>query len=114
MFHTMATIRASCETCGDIELTTTDVRVRVCNNDNRGEYSFRCPDCDMTVVKGAEPRTIDLLVASGVHTDTWTLPAEMSEPKNGRPISHDDLLEFHAKLHDTAAWDEALNALLDS
>ncbi len=110
----MATIRASCETCGDIELTTADVRVRVCDSDNRGEYSFRCPDCAMTVVKGAEPRTIDLLVASGVEMDTWSLPAEMDEIKVGRPITHDDLLEFHAKINDTAAWDEALDALLST
>ena len=87
----MATIRASCETCGDVELTTADVRVRVCINDNRGEYSFRCPDCGMTVVKGAE----------------------MGEIKNGRPINHDDLLEFHDKLHDTSSWNEALSSLLD-
>ena len=79
LIHTMATIRASCETCGDVELTTADVRVRVCINDNRSEYSFRCPDCHMTVVKGAEPRTVDLLVASGVQMDTWSLPAELTE-----------------------------------
>ncbi len=113
LFHTMATIRASCETCGDVELTTADVRVRVCINDNRGEYSFRCPRCGMTVVKGAEPRTIDLLVASGVAMDTWTLPAELDERKIGHPINHDDLLEFHDKLHDTTSWNEALAHLLD-
>lgn len=110
----MATIRASCETCGDVELTTADVRVRVCTSDSRGEYSFRCPDCDMTVVKGAEPRTIDLLVASGVQLDTWSLPAELGEIKNGRPINHDDLLEFHDKLHDSGSWNDALSSLLDT
>ena len=94
----MATIRASCPTCGDVELTTADVRVRVCINDDRGEYSFRCPICTMTVVKPAEARTIDLLVASGVAMDTWSLPAELSEPRIGDPISHDDLLDFHALL----------------
>jgi len=109
----MATIRASCETCGDVELTTADVRVRLCADDSRGEYSFRCPDCAMTVVKGAEPRTIDLLIASGVQVDTWTLPAELNEIKNGRPISHDDLLDFHDKLHDSTSWNEALTGLLD-
>jgi len=108
----MATIRASCETCGDVELTTADVRVRVCINDNRGEYSFRCPVCGMTVVKGAEPRTIDLLVASGVSMDTWSLPAELDERREGLPINHDDLLEFHAKLHDASQWGDALDTLL--
>lgn len=108
----MATIRASCESCGDVELTTGDVRVRVCINDNRGEYSFRCPACRMTVVKAAEPRTIDLLVASGVAMDTWSLPAELEEPRYGAPINHDDLLEFHDKLHDVDVWDAAIDTLL--
>lgn len=110
----MATIRVSCKTCGDVELSAADVQVRVCLNDNRGEYRFRCPDCNMTVVKGAEPRTIDLLVASGVPIDTWKLPAELREKKRGHPISHDDLLEFHDRLHDSRSWDEALSGLFDS
>jgi len=110
----MATVRASCETCGDVELTTVDVHVRVCVNDNRGEYRFSCPACSMTVVKAAEPRTVDLLVASGVVLDTWSLPAELNETKVGAPICHDDLLEFHANLHDSDSWSQALSTLLSS
>ena len=30
----MTTIRATCPTCGDVELTTKDVTVRVCAADN--------------------------------------------------------------------------------
>lgn len=107
----MATIRASCETCGDVELTTKDVRVRVCIDDNRGEYSFRCPACHMTVIKPAEPRTIDLLIASGVRLDTWNLPAELNERPAGAPISHDDLLDFHRLLSNDAELHDALNQL---
>jgi len=93
----MATIRASCAECGDVELTTRDVEVRVCTEDNQGTYSFRCPDCALIVVKPAEPRIIELLVASGVRLSTWSMPAELSEPRTGGdPISHDDLLDFHA------------------
>src|SRR4051812_36360094 len=73
----MATIRATCVECGDVELTTADVRVRVCIEDNSGSYSFRCPHCTMAVVKPAEPRIVDLLVASGVELATWRLPAEL-------------------------------------
>ncbi len=54
----------------------------------------------MTVVKSAEPRTIDLLVASGVAFTTWRLPAELFETRIGEPITHDDLLDFHDLLHD--------------
>jgi hypothetical protein len=109
----MATIRASCPTCGDVELTTADVRVRVCINDDRGEYSFRCPICRMTVLKSAEPRTIDLLVASGVALDTWALPAELAEMHQGAPISHDDLLDFHVLLEDDTLLAAALDTMLE-
>lgn len=104
----MATIRASCPDCGDVELTTHDVHVRICDDTNDGTYSFRCPHCLMTIVKSAEVRTIDLLVASGVSFTTWRLPAELSEPRIGEPISHDDLLDFHDLLHDDSALEKAL------
>ncbi len=62
----------------------------------------------MTVVKSAEPRTIDLLVASGVAFTTWRLPAELEENHQGAPISHDDLLDFHDLLSDDAALEQAM------
>jgi hypothetical protein len=62
----------------------------------------------MTVIKSAEPRTIDLLVASGVVFTTWRLPAEMHENHKGAPINHDDLLDFHDLLSDDAALEEAM------
>lgn len=92
----MATIRASCPDCGDVEMTTRDVRVRVCADTNTGAYLFRCPLCTMTVVKDADRRIVDLLVSSGVTMSVWRLPAELSEPRPGGPaFSHDDLLDFH-------------------
>lgn len=104
----MATIRASCSDCGDVELTTHDVHVRICDDNNQGTYSFRCPHCRMTVVKPAETRTIDLLVASGVSFTTWRMPAELSEPRSGEPISHDDLLDFHHLMSDDSRLSAAL------
>jgi len=62
----------------------------------------------MTVVKSAEPRTIDLLVASGVAFTTWQMPAELHELKEGEPIDHDDLLDFHDLLSDDRALEQAL------
>jgi hypothetical protein len=54
----------------------------------------------MTVVKPAQSRTIDLLIASGVAFSTWRLPAELNEAHIGEPINHDDLLDFHDLLQD--------------
>ena len=99
----MATIRASCPDCGDVELTTADMTVRVCADDNRGAYAFRCPACEMAVTKAAEPRIVDLLVSSGVALQTWQLPSELFEARPvGEPFSHDDLLAFHELLADDA------------
>lgn len=97
----MATIRASCPDCGDVELTTAEMTVRVCAEDNRGAYAFRCPTCAMAVTKSAERRIVDLLVSSGVELQVWQLPAELYEPRPvGEPFSHDDLLSFHELLAD--------------
>lgn len=109
----MATIRASCGECGDVELTTADVVVRVCTDDNQGSYSFRCPECQMMVVKAAEARVVELLVASGVTLSTWQLPAELTEPRRGDPINHDDLLDFHALVADERQWAHELTRLVD-
>jgi hypothetical protein len=66
----------------------------------------------MTVVKPAEPRTIDLLVASGVAMTTWDLPAELRERPGGPKINHDDLLDFHQLLDDDS-WFEQLSTQID-
>jgi len=67
----------------------------------------------MVIVKPAEHRTIDLLVASGVHMDTWTLPAELFERRSGSRISHDDILDFHSMLSDDGAMAQALATIAE-
>src|SRR5688572_4878129 len=91
----VATIRASCPTCGDVELTSRDVTVLVCSTNNEGSYAFQCPRCRLAVSKAAEAKIVDLLVSSGDRMNVWQLPAELDEHKDGGPISYDDLLEFH-------------------
>ncbi len=107
----VATIKASCPTCGDVELTTRDVQVLLCSTTNQGSYAFRCPACRVAVSKPAEPRVVDVLVASGVRLSVWQLPAELEEEHHGDPISYDDLLEFHFELK-RDDWFELLTGTL--
>ncbi|MBW3615371.1 MAG: hypothetical protein KY439_08705 [Actinobacteria bacterium] len=102
----MATIRASCPTCGDVELTSREVTVQVCASNNQGSYAFRCPGCRVAVSKLAEQRIVDLLVSSGVRLSVWNLP-DLGERRPGPPISYDDLLEFHHLLQQDG-WVERL------
>ena len=94
----VATIRASCPTCGDVELTSGDVTVLVCSTTDVSSYAFQCPTCDVAVTKPAEPRVVDLLVSTGVKLSVWQLPAELEEVHTGPPINYDDLLELHFEL----------------
>ncbi|HVF75781.1 MAG TPA: hypothetical protein VM938_12085 [Acidimicrobiales bacterium] len=107
----MATIKASCPTCGDVELTTRDVQVRLCSTTNEGSYAFRCPACRMAVAKPAEQRVVDVLVASGVRLSVWQMPAELDEEHSGAPVNYDDLLEFHFELKGDD-WFERLTGTL--
>jgi len=105
----VTTIRATCPTCGDVQLKTSDVTVRVCADDNRGSYCFRCPDCGFGVAKEADSRIVDLLVSSGVRMEVWHMPAELWEPKAGTRLSYDDLLDFHLLLQ-RDGWFEQLTS----
>ena len=81
-----------------MQLTADDLTVRVCADDERGSYCFRCPDCQRAVAKEASRRIVDLLVSSGVRMQVWRLPAELGESRVGPPLTPDDLLDFHLLL----------------
>ena len=109
----MARIRASCPTCGDVELTVPQVEVRICSSTEEGEYVFDCPSCGTTVSKQAESRTLDLLAASGVHVVTWSMPVERVINPSAKPINHDDVIDFHDLLADDDAVSEAIGMLVE-
>lgn len=107
----MALIRATCSDCGDVELRSRDLQVRICTDSGAGTYMFRCPACRMTEVKPADDQVIDILAAAGVACVEWRLPAELSERPVGEPINHDDVLDFH-DLMSGEDWYASLAALL--
>ena len=108
----MATlIRATCGECGDVELGTRDLVVRLCEDTESGTYVFRCPNCALPVVRPADRPTIDLLVSSGCRLEVWNMPAELIEPRPpGPPFTHDDLIDFHEVLSERGWFEELLDA----
>jgi len=103
----VATVRATCPACGDVDLRTAGVQVQVCTSTGVAAYSFQCPVCQVMVNRAANDRVIDALSGVGVRIVHWELPAELAEPKIGPPITHDDLLTFHLALWD-GTWQEEL------
>lgn len=97
----MTTIKASCPTCGEVELTNADVRLRVCSHASLSYYAFDCPGCHDEVRKPADDHVISLLMSGGVKAEVWDVPAEALEQKTGALLSYDDLLDFALQLGTT-------------
>lgn len=90
----MATIKASCPTCGDVELTAAQVRLVVCTVPDWSYYSFTCDQCQDEVRKPAGTEVVSLLRTGGVRAERWTVPAEALETHEGPAIGYDDVLDF--------------------
>jgi len=99
----MTTIKASCPTCGEVELTPADVALMVCSHAPLSYYAFCCPTCSEEVRKPADDHVVSLLVSGGVPAQVWELPAEALEHRGGPAITYDDLLVTLA-LGPSAAW----------
>lgn len=91
-------VRATCSTCGDVELSVHDLQVLLCATTNEGSYAFCCPTCKLAVAKAADARVVDVLIAAGVELVVWDMPEELDEVHTGPPICLDDLIEFHFQL----------------
>src|SRR4030095_6122057 len=82
----MATlIRATCSDCGDVELGTRDLVVRLCETNEAGTYVFRCPNCDHPVVRPADRPTIDLLISPAGGPRLWPAPEPLRSPPGRAP-----------------------------
>ena len=107
---TMALIRATCSDCGDVELRSRDLTIRVCRQNQTSSYRFRCPVCAMIEVRAAQDHVFQALLAAGVRYVQWNLPAELAEPHVGEGITHDDVLDFH-ELLTTEDWFDTLASM---
>ena len=107
----MTLIRATCPTCADVELTTDDVRLRVCTDTSDRRYVFECPSCLTPRSAAIDEAGAELLVQAGVVLIWWKLPEELSEARTGPELTHDDLLAFHNSLADDASISAALDTI---
>lgn len=100
----MATIKATCPVCGDVDLTPRQVRVRIVEAVDESlahrTYSFDCPACRELVEKSADGEVVRLLSSAGVRVSRVPVPDEAREVHSGAPLGYDDLLDFALLLED--------------
>jgi hypothetical protein len=90
----VTTIKASCPTCGEVELTSADISLMVCSHAPLSYYAFDCPHCLDEVRKPADDHVISLLMSGGVKATVWEVPEEALELHAGPALGYDDLLDF--------------------
>jgi hypothetical protein len=107
----MATIKASCPSCGDVELTPAQVRLVVCSVNAWSYYAFGCGSCGEEIRKPAGTDVQRLLRTGGVKAERWVVPAEALEEHAGPAISYDDVLDFALRLEALDTPVPALSAM---
>lgn len=127
----MTRIRATCPTCGEVELTPEQVHLTIVGPglDDVGagsEYRFACPGCTSTVVKPADRRVAWLLAEGGVPVSTVgpehgmeaveralaelrLLRRHPEQPPLMGPLTEDGVADFRALL-DREDWYDRLLA----
>ena len=110
----MTTIKATCPTCGDVDLTPGDVTVTVARELGWSTYSFTCGECADSVCKPADEETVRLLTGAGVRIERVAIPLEYLESRvltrTNPPLTEDDLLDFGLWLARASDVVEAANA----
>lgn len=98
----MTTIKATCPTCGDVDLAPSDVTVTIAQALGWSTYTFRCVGCSDAVCKPADDEVVQLLTGAGVRVERVDVPLEYLESRilerTNPPLTGDDLLDFHAWL----------------
>lgn len=100
----MTTIKASCPSCGDVELTPAQVRLVTCTVKAWSYYAFICGVCLEEIRKPAGRDVVALLISGGVVAEPWAVPAEALEEHTGPTLGYDDVLDF-------ALWLEGADVL---
>ena len=75
----MTTIRTTCTSCGDVELTIDDVGLEMASGSDEGRYRFDCPFCGTTQRRPASRRVVSVLLATGVGYDIVATASPITE-----------------------------------
>ena len=85
----MTTIRTTCNSYGDIELTQQNLWLELSPEWTSGSYLFTCPFCDHEERRPAGQRIVTILLAAGVTYEVV---------ENVGPISLDEIDDFRKAL----------------
>lgn len=105
----MTIIRATCPSCGKVEMGIAAISLQVNDDDGLGQYQFECPSCASKVRKHAGKQSVAMLVAAGVSLQASAptiapapAPEDRALDQGALPFTLDDAIDFHFMLQDDA------------
>jgi hypothetical protein len=107
-------VRVLCPDCSVVRVPATEVTLRNCVDDGRWDYWFLCPGCERLSAGVSTTWLAVEAFAAGSALEVWHLPAELSEPHDGPPLSLVDLVELHLALTEPDWFDALLQAIDDA
>ena len=91
-------IVVQCPDCDEQRVSSADVRLRECVDDETWSYRFTCPSCRRRTVSLTTRVAALGAVVAGVLVETWRLPSERCELPVGEPLTLVSVLELHELL----------------
>jgi hypothetical protein len=95
---TSPSLRVYCLDCAVVTVPAHEVVLRNCLDDDRWEYRFTCPICELVSVGPTDRRLALDAFSAGSTVEHWRLPAELQESHAGPPLRMRDLGELHMEL----------------
>jgi hypothetical protein len=71
----MTTIKTTCDNCGEVHLSTSDISLELVGDGTEGSYRFVCPSCLAIQRRPASERVVSILLATGVGYEMTVSPA---------------------------------------
>ena len=99
------TIRATCDSCGDVRFGVERFTIRTRRGVQGGQYRFLC-SCGRIVLKDASEPIIQLLRDAYVREEIWELPLEFIERPEDGTLVEDDLIDLGLAFEDGTAFDK--------
>ena len=110
----MRPVRVNCICSGNIEISSAEVLVRWCVDNNTAAYAFVCPRCSRRECVDFDERSAQLLLAAGARLETWRMPTEVLEHQHGPRLTAQFLDDCLAILEDDDRFELAIRTLTDT
>lgn len=91
-------ILVDCPDCSEVRVASDEVTLRLCIDNSRWSYWFKCPVCQRRASAPTRPGPALEAIAAGSSFEPWQIPAELHESHDGPAFRFVDMVELQMDL----------------